>query len=100
MVWHGMKPDSVFPAAGTRRAEGIVSAAKATASADHQLMLLLHQSRAASVRSHSNAVDTGIQDASGPSISGFVSQVAMRGRILAKVSSWTQKYACFSDGLR
>jgi hypothetical protein len=97
-VWHEAGGWAMRAALGEPKA--IVPAAKAVASAGYRLMVPLHHTQAAYVRSHFNAMEVGVQDGPRPDEIVFGLVMADGGRIHSRLGGLTVDQIRVNDGQR
>ncbi|UJW80380.1 amino acid synthesis family protein [Hydrogenophaga sp. SL48] len=97
-VWHEAGGWAMRAALGEPKA--IVPAAKAVASAGYRLMVPLHHTQAAYVRSHFNAMEVGVQDGPRPDEIVFGLVMANGGRVHSRLGGLTVDQIRVNDGQR
>jgi hypothetical protein len=97
-VWHEAGGWAMRAALGEPKA--IVPAAKAVASAGYRLMVPLHHTQAAYVRSHFNAMEVGVQDGPRPDEIVFGLVMADGGRVHSRLGGLTVDQIRVNDGQR
>lgn len=97
-VWHEAGGWAMRAVLGEPKA--IVPAAKAVASAGYRLMVPLHHTQAAYVRSHFNAMEVGVQDGPRPDEIVFGLVMADGGRIHSRLGGLTVDQIAVHDGQR
>jgi hypothetical protein len=97
-VWHEAGGWAMRAALGDPKA--IVPAAKAVANAGYRLMVPLHHTQAAYVRSHFNTMEVGVQDGPRPDEIVFGLVMANGGRIHSRLGGLTEEQIKVHDGQR
>ncbi|MGS5089778.1 amino acid synthesis family protein [Hydrogenophaga sp. A37] len=97
-VWHEAGGWAMRAVLGDPKA--IVPAAKAVASAGYRLMVPLHHTQAAYVRSHFNTMEVGVQDGPRPDEIVFGLVMADGGRIHSRLGGLTADEIRVNDGQR
>jgi Amino acid synthesis len=97
-VWHEAGGWAMRAVLGEPKA--IVPAAKAVASAGYRLMVPLHHTQAAYVRSHFNSIEVGVQDGPRPDEIVFGLVMADGGRIHSRLGGLTVDQISVHDGQR
>lgn len=97
-VWHEAGGWAMRAVLGDPKA--IVPAAKAVASAGYRLMVPLHHTQAAYVRSHFNAMEVGVQDSPRPDEIVFGLVMADGGRVHSRLGGLTVDQIRVNDGQR
>lgn len=97
-VWHEAGGWAMRAVLGDPKA--IVPAAKAVASTGYRLMVPLHHTQAAYVRSHFNSMEVGVQDGPRPDEIVFGLVMADGGRIHSRLGGLTVDQIRVNDGQR
>ena len=97
-VWHEAGGWAMRAVLGDPKA--IVPAAKAVASAGYRLMVPLHHTQAAYVRSHFNSMEVGVQDGPRPDEIVFGLVMADGGRVHSRLGGLTVDQIRVNDGQR
>lgn len=97
-VWHEAGGWAMRAVLGEPKA--IVPAAKAVASAGYRLMVPLHHTQAAYVRSHFNSMEVGVQDGPRPDEIVFGLVMADGGRVHSRLGGLTVDQIRVNDGQR
>lgn len=97
-VWHEAGGWAMRSVLGDPKA--IVPAAKAVASAGYRLMVPLHHTQAAYVRSHFNSIEVGMQDGPRPDEIVFGLVMADGGRVHSRLGGLTVDQITVNDGQR
>jgi hypothetical protein len=97
-VWHEAGGWAMRAVLGDPKA--IVPAAKAVAGAGYRLMVPLHNTQAAYLRSHFNAMEVGVQDGPRPDEIVFGLVMADGGRIHSRLGGLTEDQIKVHDGQR
>ena len=97
-VWHEAGGWAMRAVLGDPKA--IVPAAKAVASAGYRLMVPLHHTQAAYVRSHFNAMEVGVQDSPRPDEIVFGLVMADGGRVHSRLGGLMVDQIRVNDGQR
>ena len=97
-VWHEAGGWAMRAVLGEPKA--IVPAAKAVASASYRLMVALHHTQAAYVRSHFNSMEVGVQDGPRPDEIVFGLVMADGGRVHSRLGGLTVDQIRVNDGQR
>ena len=97
-VWHEAGGWAMRAVLGDPKA--IVPAAKAVASAGYRLMVPLHHTQAAYVRSHFNSMEVGVQDGPRPDEIVFGLVMADGGRVHSRLGGLTVDQIAVYDGQR
>ena len=97
-VWHEAGGWAVRAVLGDPKA--IVPAAKAVASTGYRLMVPLHHTHAAYVRSHFNSMEVGVQDGPRPDEIVYGLVMADGGRVHSRLGGLTADQIRVNDGQR
>lgn len=97
-IWHEAGGWAMRAVLGEPKA--IVPAAKAVATAGYRLMVPLHNTHAAYVRSHFNSMEVGVQDGPRPDEILFALVMADGGRIHERLGGLRKEQVCMHDGQR
>ena len=97
-VWHEAGGWAMRAVLGDPKA--IVPAAKAVASTGYRLMVPLHHTQAAYVRSHFNSMEVGVQDGPRPDEIVFGLVMADGGRVHSRLGGLTVDQIRVNDGQR
>jgi hypothetical protein len=97
-VWHEAGGWAMRAVLGEPKA--IVPAAKAVASTGYRLMVPLHHTQAAYVRSHFNSMEVGVQDGPRPDEIVFGLVMADGGRVHSRLGGLTVDQIRVNDGQR
>lgn len=97
-VWHEAGGWAMRAVLGDPKA--IVPAAKAVASTGYRLMVPLHHTQAAYVRSHFNSMEVGVQDGPRPDEIVFGLAMADGGRVHSRLGGLTVDQIAVHDGQR
>ena len=97
-VWHEAGGWAMRAVLGDPKA--IVPAAKAVANAGYRLMVPLHHTQAAYVRSHFNSMEVGVQDGPRPDEIVFGLVMADGGRVHSRLGGLTVDQIRVNDGQR